>query len=525
MNSVRPVLLIGLLVLQTHAQSFACFGVDPPGAISTLVRVINNTGQVIGFSGLQGFLREADGVTYTVIAVPGATQTVPNGINNLGQIVGNFTDSAGTHTFVRNPDGSIHAFDVPGGQPYAVPYAINDGGEIVGGLSFSEGFKRSVDGSVYSIQFPNASVTIPFGIDNRGEIVGSYQVGTAGYGAFFRSADGSTYTTIDVPEANGASGINNQGQIVGHIGTHGFVRNADGTYVTLDCGSGTSPSAIDDRGRVAGTAGDPIPYGFVAVPSAGTRPLIDPFGGVITASAFAGADAVAPGTFIEIYGANLAASTREWGTSDFTGGVAPASLDGVGVSVNGKPAYVSYVSPGQVNAQVPSPIEPGPAQIIVTNGKQASDPYTVTVNALNPGLLAFPQSTMTAPRYIVALFPDSKTYVLPPGTGIAVPSRRARPGDIITFYGVGFGPVTPDVPAGRIATQANTLQAAIEVSFNGVQAIAPYAGSAPGFVGLYQLNVVVPNGVSGDAVPVKVSMNGTLSRPDGARQLIIAVEP
>jgi uncharacterized protein (TIGR03437 family) len=531
--------LLGLGLGIAHAQTYLYFTFDPPGSTLTSVSGMNNSGQMVGTyqdsAGLHSFLRSSDGVTYTTITVPGASQTTATGINNLGQVVGYYTNGSGGHGFLRSVDGTFTSFDAPDAAPYTVPSAINDRGEIVG-TRFSAfatvyGFVRSADGSTYTtISAPAASATFVQGIANDGEIVGWYSVGGS-YGpqrGFVRGVDG-TYTAIEMPGTAGTTtvlAVNNRGQIAGSSAGRGFVRNADGTFVYLD----QAPTAINDNGQVAGNYRDTTGYhGFLAVPaSGGASPLIRP-NGVITASAFGGAGAIAPSTFIEIYGQNLAGTTRSWQASDFTGDTAPKSLDGVSVRINGQPAYVSYVSPGQVNALVPSAIAPGTATVTVQNGSQIGNPCTVTVNALEPGLLAFPPTTSATDLYVVAIFPDYRTYALPPGTGLPVPSRRAKAGDTITFYGVGFGPVTPDVPAGNIAKQANSLQASVAVWFDGHPGQVAYAGSAPGFVGLYQLNVVVPDGVVvagtvDDTVLVTVVLNGNIFRPVGALHLFIALQ-
>src|ERR1041384_6972056 len=108
-------------------------------------------------------------------------------------------------------------------------------------------------------------------------------------------------------------------------------------------------------------------FRFLAVPSAGASPAIRPVKGVVSASAFGGFETIAPGSWIEIYGSNLAPVTRPWQTSDFTGDAAPTSLDGVSVTINGRRAFLSYISPGQVNAQVPAGLSASPAQVVVTN--------------------------------------------------------------------------------------------------------------------------------------------------------------
>ena len=89
---------------------------------------------------------------------------------------------------------------------------------------------------------------------------------------------------------------------------------------------------------------------------------------------------------------------------------------------------------------------------------------------------------------------------------------------MITIYGVGFGPVIPNIPAGQIVQQSNTLANSFQVSFGGSPAVLPYSGLAPGFVGLYQFNVVVPNVAASDTVPVTFTLNGTA----GTQTLYIA---
>lgn len=87
-------------------------------------------------------------------------------------------------------------------------------------------------------------------------------------------------------------------------------------------------------------------------------------------------------------------------------------------------------------------------------------------------------------------------------------SRPARPGETITLYGIGFGPVTPDIPAGQIAGQTNTLVLPLTISFGGTPGVLAYWGLAPGVVGLYQINVVVPTIAASDAVPLTFNLSG-----------------
>ena len=108
----------------------------------------------------------------------------------------------------------------------------------------------------------------------------------------------------------------------------------------------------------------------------------------------------------------------------------------------------------------------------------------------------------------IAQFLD-QTFVGKPGLIDGVASRPARPVDVITIYGIGFGPVSPFTAAGTIASGNTALQSQPTFRLGGVPATLSYAGLAPNAVGLYQFNLVVPNSVSGD-VPLTVETGGTI---------------
>ena len=239
----------------------------------------------------------------------------------------------------------------------------------------------------------------------------------------------------------------------------------------------------------------------------GGQPSIRSANGVVTASAFGGFSTIAPGTWIEIYGSNLATNTRSWGSADFNGTTAPTTLDGTQVSVGGESAFVAYISPGQVNAQVPSNVAIGPQSVVVTTAAGQSSGYSVNVAAAEPELLAPSSFSVNGQQYVVAQFTDG-SYVLPPGAIAGVNSRRAFPGDTITIYGVGFGAVAPIIAAGQVVQQANALTGSFQINFGSTVASATYDGLAPNVVGLYQFNVVVPSIPLSDAVPVTFSLNG-----------------
>jgi uncharacterized protein (TIGR03437 family) len=271
------------------------------------------------------------------------------------------------------------------------------------------------------------------------------------------------------------------------------------------CGAGqvglTTGATI--AGRISGT--------FDATPTIQT---------VISASNYGGFSAVAPATWMEIYGTNLAnVVAQTWSGTDFNGNTAPSALGATSVAIGGQPAFIYYVSPTQINAQVPSNLPSGPLSVVVSTPGGTSAASTVTVNPTQPGLLSPPAFKLASGQNVTALFSDNTTFVLPPGTISGVASARAKPGDTIILYGVGFGAVTPDSPAGQIVTQSNRLSAPLQVSFAGTQATVSFAGLTGGYLGLYQFNVIVPNIAAGDAVPLTFTLGGK----EGTQKLVIAI--
>lgn len=248
-------------------------------------------------------------------------------------------------------------------------------------------------------------------------------------------------------------------------------------------------------------------------------------GGVQTASSFGAFPSAAPGSWIEIYGADMSFSARTWTSADFTGNglIAPTSLDGVSVTIGGQAAYVDYISATQINVQIPYTVAAGNQAVVVKDSAGASiENVSITINPVQPGMYAPAAFKVGGTQYAGALFSDGATYALPPGVGTGVPTRRANPGDLLTFYGVGFGPVTPTVPAGQVVQQPNpTGLPSFQLSIEGIPAQVEYAGLAPNAIGLYQFNVYVPSTVTAsDAAPVTFSVGGV----KGAQNLYISVQ-
>src|SRR3984957_6509765 len=276
------------------------------------------------------------------------------------------------------------------------------------------------------------------------------------------------------------------------------------------------------NGNLQADAGDHVYTNHYVLTVACTNTAPPVITSVDSASGYGGYSYFGSGTWLEIKGSNLADSAYprltaatnpgQWTSADFTGSNAPTSLDGVSVSVNGKPAYVWYLSTGQLNVQAPEDTASGNVAITVTNCNATSSPIMFARRALAPGFLAPTNYTANGTQYMVATFQTGGAYVLNTATGAAfgLTSRPAKPGDEIILYGIGFGDVTPSILPGVIAGASNTLVNPVTISFGSTQAKTPaYQGLAGGFVGLYEFYVTVPTGLANGDYQINVSQNGT----------------
>jgi uncharacterized protein (TIGR03437 family) len=230
--------------------------------------------------------------------------------------------------------------------------------------------------------------------------------------------------------------------------------------------------------------------------------------GIVTASAFGEFAAAAPGSWVEVYGSNLAGSARGWESSDFTGSSAPTSLDGVSVTVGGIQAFVSYISPAQVNIEIPDNVPTGgPAAVVVTYRGLASAAVMLTINAVEPGLFA-PASFKVGGEQFVGALHESNGAFVSNGSIPGVPAAPAIAGETLVFYGTGFGPIQQGPVAGVIASGQTALANPFAMTIGGVPATVTYAGLVPGWVGSYQFDVVVPSKLPTGDLAVQFTLNG-----------------
>lgn len=243
--------------------------------------------------------------------------------------------------------------------------------------------------------------------------------------------------------------------------------------------------------------------------ASGPRPAISS-GGVQNGASFA--PPIAPNSWITITGTNLAVTERVNRADEIVNGRRPTSMDGVSVTVNGKPAYFFFVSPGQLNLVSPDDDATGPVPVVVTVNGQASEPATVQLARYSPAFFLWPGKQVVATSQNFELRVKNGTF---PGA-TTIP---AAPGEVIILWGTGFGPTDPVVPAGQVVTGAPLVRTPIRVRVGGVEAEYFATALAPGFTALYQVAIRIPDVPNGDH-PVVAEIEGASSPADA----VIAVQ-
>jgi uncharacterized protein (TIGR03437 family) len=227
-------------------------------------------------------------------------------------------------------------------------------------------------------------------------------------------------------------------------------------------------------------------------------------GGVVNAAGLGNSTTIAPGSLISIFGTGLASTLATASSVPLS-----TSLADVGaVTINGTAAPLLFVSDRQINAQAPWELTPGSVNVVVTRGGVSSQPVAAQVTQFSPALYGFTNGTAQA----IAVNLDG-SIAAPAGAIQGVTSHPAMAGDTLVLYASGLGPVdqTPADGANSLdmLRQTTTMPS---VLFGSVPSQVAFSGLSPQFVGVYQLNVVVPTGPSpGDAVPTQIQIGGVTS--------------
>lgn len=257
--------------------------------------------------------------------------------------------------------------------------------------------------------------------------------------------------------------------------------------------SSTAPAQVTNQVSVSGggspsaTASDPT----TIVPAA-VVPSINP-GGIVNGASFSTDATISPGSISSVFGASLALRT-----ASAVGLPLASNLGGTQLLINGNPAPLFYVSPTQVNFQLPPGVS-GPATVQVVSGTARSLGVVVSVAGAAPGIFTASSNGQGQGTILNSDFS--------PNTA----ANPASAGSAVMIYCTGLGAANPPLAAGFPGVTSEPFNRTVltpVVTVGGRQATVLFSAGAPGFVGLYQVNVVLPAGVSGSATPLKLSIAG-----------------
>ena len=218
---------------------------------------------------------------------------------------------------------------------------------------------------------------------------------------------------------------------------------------------------------------------------------------------FSTENTIEPGELVSIYGSNLANGVANW-NGDF-----PTSLAGTHVTINGKAAYLIFVSPGMINLQAPDDTARGSVPVVVTTPAGVAT-SSVILSEFAPSLSLIDHMHVAG----IILRKDGSgaygggTYDIlgPTGNRLGYRTVAAQAGDTVELYGVGFGPTTPTVPAGKRFSGAAPIDSKFSLYINHVQVTPSFVGLSS--AGLYQINVTIPSGLGEGEVPIHAEVGG-----------------
>jgi uncharacterized protein (TIGR03437 family) len=419
---------------------------------------------------LAGVIQATDGNLY------GTTSSC--GVSNYGTV------------FRMTPAGAlttIHQFSGDDGlDPYGTLLQASDGslyGTTIGGGLHKNGtiFRITLAGVFASVYSFNVS-------DGAGPNAGLIQ---AKDGAFYGTAIGGGAKNYGaVFQFNAASGtlttLHSFALTDGERPIGGLIQANDGSFYGTTSLGGAS---------FGGTV-----FRLTLTPASVPAPTITPNGIV---PIYSSSTTIQSGEWVSIYGSNLAGGTTSW-KGDF-----PTTLGNTSVTVNGKPAYLSLTSPGQINLQVPTDTGLGTVAVVVTTSG-GSATAMVTLGAVAPAFLLLDSKHVAG---IILRSNGSGAYgggtydiIGPQVSTLGYPVVPAAEGDTIELFAAGLGPTNPSVTAGQPYSGAAATTNSVTVQINNVPVPLGFAGLSG--AGLYQINLIVPAGLGLGDVPLALSVGG-----------------
>jgi uncharacterized protein (TIGR03437 family) len=305
-----------------------------------------------------------------------------------------------------------------------------------------------------------------------------------------------TFTDTTTGSVVGTVGVQTSGSRLG-VGTTASI-----TVTSLTAGTHAIQASYSGDGIYVSNA-SPI-VNLLVTPAGGGTSAPAIIQAVNAASYQAGIEA---GSWVMIEGSNLANIAdpgRGYRPNEIVNGQLPTSLDGVSVTIDGKQAFVGFISQHQINVVAPDDTVQGPVVVVVTNNGTASAPAMAQLQPYAPGLFEW-----GATNYATTIRYADGALV---GNPSAVPgSVSAKPGDTLILFGTGFGPTRPATLSGQLVMAASPAASMPAVTVGGVSANVIGATISPGTVGVYLIEIQLPQSIGLGDQPVVASIGGAQS--------------
>jgi uncharacterized protein (TIGR03437 family) len=429
------------------------------------------------------------GPTRTGIQVYAASGTSMNdAISNLS-ILGNTLTGGSSTGMALEAGGSLGASSPATGntlssvliQANSIQVASPPGNFTLEDEIFSAGINvwagvLAQGNSINGISITNNEVNTPFlGI----AVTGGFGGGAPNDGAATFSADNNVVSAAQIS-------CNQVDQALTFVGTPGI--KGINVAAGVDAASGNQVQVSVQDNLVAGVLGVSSLFAYLGSGGSGNTLSVSPVSSPASGPQFTAADFVnaatlqqgdlIPGSLVSLFGSNLA-------------GLAPGETT---VQFGGISAPIVFASPSQLNLQVPWEMQgQSTSPVTVTANSIASAPQTLAIGAAGPGIFS-----MGAPQ-------GGQGAIVNVAGKVVNATSPAHAGDYLQIYATGLGAVSnpPQTGAAAVASPLSYLIGNLTATIGGVPAPVSFAGLTPGFVGLYQVNAQVPQGVAaGNGVPV-----------------------
>ena len=430
------------------------------------------TGGTVPLHELAGIVTDGKG------SFSGEALTVLNGALSNDSLAGTYSvqsDCTGTFTiFVNSQLGGQATFQiVSGGQTALIAWSTST---------------KILTGTIHR---RSADVTASCG---NGSLSGSYGYLLTGFAANTVFTDDGNISSDGKGNLTARSTVNLSGAVSSAVatGTYSVTSDCSGLAKLTDQNRNTANYAlavVEDGNGVLFLRTDPA----TTVSGLAVAQFTAPQQAVVNGASFA-PRRLAPGSLFSIFGNGFSQQT-----ASATSLPLPTSLASTQVLMNGQPVPLDYVSPSQINAQVPleTPVSTPVAISVVNAGKQSN---TTTLNTLPaaPGIFTYGQN---------------QAVVQNRDLSVNSPTNPAHTGDVVVAYLTGGGAVSASgswVTGGASPGGLSPVTSSYSVTVGGQQAQGMYLGLTPGFVGLYQANIKVPQIAPGN-YPLSITVNGVLS--------------